>query len=162
MEIKSTNVFKWLKSEQIKFIEGDDTDTETRTIVNQGIIRTYEEYVPRMEKTRKKINKLIQSVRYLPNDEETIKELTELRDSIGPWMIMPETESIGLWFRYNFEVKAFTGGDISVYDFKELDNIWYDFLGEPTTIRERGGYVLVMLSDEGIVYLNELQDKLSK
>ena len=32
--------------------------------------------------------------------------------------------------------------------------IWLDFLGEPAEIRESGGYILVMLSDNGVKFLN--------
>jgi hypothetical protein len=32
--------------------------------------------------------------------------------------------------------------------------IWFDFLGEPSDIRESGGYILVMLSDDGVRFLN--------
>ena len=44
---------------------------------------------------------------------------------------------------------------ISDYD------IWYDYLGEQTRIREIGGNVIVMLSNEGVEYLNDIANRVS-
>jgi hypothetical protein len=40
--------------------------------------------------------------------------------------------------------------------------VWYDYLGEQTRIREIGGTVIVMLSNEGVEYLNGIANRVSE
>jgi len=40
-------------------------------------------------------------------------------------------------------------------------NIWLDYLGDQTRIRELGGYIAVMLSDLGVKYLNGISKEVS-
>jgi hypothetical protein len=112
-----------------------------------------DEYCQRIETTRKKIGKVwipTQLQAYNPGDVEIIQALY---DAIGVYRIsnVLEGKSFDIWHKMKSDgTYHYPGG-----------NDWYDYLGD-NKITTIGGFVVVVLSDYGVKWLNEIADTVKK
>ena len=138
----TTSVSKWLKSVQLP-----NEPHSLMTAITPAVL----DHAPRMAKTRDKIGKLLELIGDVDSyGESLVEDLILLRECISPYMIpQRETHLMGdtyYWYK--------TGLPDQNPDHMNGGVIWLDFLGEPSVIRESGGYILVMLSDDGVKFLN--------
>ena len=145
----TTSVSKWLKSVQLP-----NEPNSLMTAITPAVL----DHAPRMAKTRDKIIKLLELIgdvdsykdSFVSERESLVEDLNLLRECISPYMIpQRETHLMGdtyYWYK--------TGLPDQTPDHMNGGVIWLDFLGEPAEIRESGGYILVMLSDDGVRFLN--------
>jgi hypothetical protein len=113
-------------------------------------------YIQRIETTRSKIAKLVDSL-----DEQshrhrigkTRRILQCVRGALNVYKIPSYHENDHFYvYEYNTKAKQFNSSGYV---------IWNDFLGNPnTSIRTAGGYIAVMLSNKGVNQLNEIARKL--
>ena len=79
------------------------------------------------------------SLRYTP--------IESIMNAIGVYRIPPPSEKRPhLWYREESNNWIYTG-DMLVDD-------WYDYFGNPHIITTSGGMITVLLSDEGVEYMN--------
>ena len=124
--------------------------------ISQGVLwAKMNEELPRIERTKKKIEFLMDSMKSsfyeTPHQYKTRMNLEKLHHSIGLYKVPSFADDNSyLWSRPD----------------KDHDNtfhvgsVWFDYLGNPS-IRLTGGYVVVMLSDEGVEYLNGIANMVS-
>ncbi len=149
LQVKKSNIWHWVNS--IRIPHRKNSPNHSMAMAN--------DYVPRCETIRKKIQSLIPAM-----DEATKKTngsrlvirigteifkgdeiLHTLCSAIGVYNIKRWDESkIGQWTQNG----TFIIGDE-----------WLDYLGDQS-IRKAGGHIVVMLSDEGVNQLNEIARKL--
>ena len=142
MKIKQTNISKYLQY--------------AHTNLHSDYIPT----VDKVKRTREKLNNVIQrdvkkhggvlltTFRDMGADFMTDKERIEsIMNAIGVYRIPPPSEKRPhLWYREESNNWIYTG-DMLVDD-------WYDYLGNPHIITTSGGMITVLLSDEGVEYMN--------
>ena len=118
----------------------------------------HSDYTPNVEKvnrTREKLNNVIQRdvkehggvllTSFRREDFLTDKERIEsIMNAIGVYRIPPISQKQSyLWNRI----------DLPDYNSEKQD--WYDYLGNPDIITTSGGMITVLLSDEGVEYMNK-------
>jgi hypothetical protein len=109
-----------------------------------------DEYFQRTETTYKKIGKVwipTQLQVYNPGDAEIIQALY---DAIGVYRIsnVLDGKSFDIWHKMKSDdTYHYPGG-----------NVWHDYLGD-NKITTVGGFVVVVLSNKGVKWLNEIADK---
>lgn len=149
LQVKKSNIWHWVSSVRIP---------HRKNSPNHSMAMAHD-YVPRCETIRKKIRILISAIdeatKKTNGSRLTIRIGTEifkgedilhtLCSAIGVYNIKRWDESkIGQWTQNG----TFIIGDE-----------WLDYLGDQS-IRKGGGYIVVMLSDEGVNQLNEIAHKL--
>ena len=159
LEIQSSTISKWVNS----------------TSIHGGVLRSWDDaelikqYVTRIDKTRYKIKSLMNAL----NESQNKGTLGRLVVSVstdgvheglvdGKTMLEELYNALGLYLVQKWSgdlVRGFTFWTL----FRGLETIegkvWWDYLGDQS-IRENGGRVVVMLSDEGVKRLNEIANKL--
>jgi hypothetical protein len=139
MKIKQTNISKYLQY--------------AHTNLHSDYIPT----VDKVKRTREKLNNVIQrdvkehggvlltTFRDMGADFMTDKERIEsIMNAIGVYRIPPISQKQSyLWNRI----------DLPDYNSEKQD--WYDYLGNPHIITTSGGMITVLLSDEGVEYMNK-------
>lgn len=139
MEIKETGIAQWVESRQIP----DDLVPVVVNAYGKGSFDTIlNDYQDRIEETKRKIASLMFTKDLAP---DWSSQLGLIYSVLGLYTI-----SGGVAWRRNVD-------NITSLP----DHVWYDYLGEQTRIREVGGTVIVMLSNEGVSYLNDIANELS-
>ena len=142
MKIKQTNISKYLQ------------------YAHTNLHSDYTPNVEKVNRTREKLNNVIQrdvkkhggvllaTFRDMSADFMTDKERIEsIMNAIGVYRIPPPSEKRPhLWYREESNNWIYTG-DMLVDD-------WYDYFGNPHIITTSGGMITVLLSDEGVEYMN--------
>lgn len=148
----TSNISPWLHSIQ-------------QTFRTNELFTTIDDYVLRVRNTRKKINSILNTLYALEEKwglpigsyKERISDMIAIRDAIGVYGIYHpahskrEKEPNMLWNTYDPFVLS---------DYKEGKE-WLDYFGVDDGITEVGGYVVVSLSDSGILYLNSIWEGVS-
>lgn len=137
MKIKQTNISKYLQCAHTNL---------------------HSDYTPNVEKvsrTREKLNNVIQRdvnenggvllTSFRGEDFLTDKErIQSIMNAIGVYRIPPISQKQSYpWNRL----------DLPYYNSEKED--WYDYLGNPHIITTSGGMITVLLSDEGVEYMNK-------
>jgi hypothetical protein len=137
MKIKQTNISKYLQ------------------YAHTNLHSDYLPTVDKVKRTREKLNNVIQRdvkehggvllTSFRREDFLTDKERIEfIMNAIGVYRIPPISQKQSyLWNRI----------DLSDYNSEKQD--WYDYLGNPHIITTSGGMITVLLSDEGVEYMNK-------
>jgi hypothetical protein len=137
MKIKQTNISKYLQY--------------AHTDLHSDYIPT----VDKVNRTREKLNNVIQRdvkehggvllTSFRREDFLTDKERIEsIMNAIGVYRIPPISQKQSyLWNR------------IDLPDYNSEKQEWYDYLGNPHIITTSGGMITVLLSDEGVEYMNK-------
>jgi hypothetical protein len=137
MKIKQTNISKYLQY--------------AHTNLHSDYIPT----VDKVKRTREKLNNVIQRdvkehggvllTSFRREDFLTDKERIEsIMNAIGVYRIPPISQKQSyLWNR------------IDLPDYNSEKQEWYDYLGNPHIITTSGGMITVLLSDEGVEYMNK-------
>ena len=152
LQVKKSNISHWVSSIRIPHRENSP---------NHSMAMAHD-YAPRCMAIRKKIQSLISAI-----DESKKKTnggylavrigteifkadeiLHTLCSAIGVYNIRRWSEDMGHWTGQWTQHGTFNVGDE-----------WVDYLGDQS-IRKGGGYIVVMLSDEGVKSLNEIAHKL--
>ena len=148
LETKTSPISKWVESIRIP---------NRKNNPNYAMARSHN-YNHRVEKTKKKIQSLNDAIQpyrwvYHAGDGKIMKAndiLDELYKTIGVYQISGKNEKVWcLWRR-----PRPSGEGMGAFA-TEFGTEWFDYLGTQS-IRESGGYVVVMLSDEGIEFLNKI------
>ena len=146
----TTSVSKWLKSVQLP-----NEPHSLMTAITPAVL----DHAPRMAKTRDKISKLLELIgdvnsykdSFVSERESLVEDLILLKNYIYPYMIPHKDGKLGETYYW---YKAGLSNRTPDQPMSSGGAIWLDFLGEPSVIRESGGYILVMLSDDGVKFLN--------
>ena len=141
-----------------------------------------DDYTLRIWDIRKKINSMLDiwfhsvstSKSKLNFGNMNTWDIMDIRDAIGVYGIYHCDDprrviapSNVLWYQVDrpsndsrpyIEKKNFNGKDFVV---RKQGKEWIDYFGDDKIIIDRGGWVIVSLSDEGIEYLNEIADKVA-
>jgi hypothetical protein len=152
LQVKKSNIWHWVSSVRIP---------HRKNSPNHSMAMAHD-YAPRCMAIRKKIRTLISAI-----DESKKKTnggylavrigteifkgdeiLHELLSAIAVYNIRRWSEDMGHWTGQWTQHGTFNVGDE-----------WVDYLGDQS-IRKGGGYIVVMLSDEGVKQLNEIAHKL--
>ncbi len=153
METTNTNISPWLHSIQHSF----------RT---HGLFTTIDDYVLRIETTREKINYLLHKIHMLELElaipigsyHDRIGDMIAIRDAISVYGIYHPAhkrrlDSNILWHSY--------GPRLQKSNARKEGKEWLDYFGVDDGITDVGGYVVVSLSDSGILYLNSIWEGVS-
>jgi len=137
MKIKQTNISKYLQ------------------YAHTNLHSDYLPNVDKVKRTREKLNNVIQRdvkehggvllTSFRREDFLTDKERIEsIMNAIGVYRIPPISQKQSyLWNR------------IDLPDYNSEKQEWYDYLGNPHIITTSGGMITVLLSDEGVEYMNK-------
>ena len=137
MKIKETNISKYLQ------------------YAHTNLHSDYTPNVEKVNRTREKLNNVIQRdvkehggvllTSFRREDFLTDKERIEsIMNAIGVYRIPPISQKQSyLWNR------------IDLPDYNSEKQEWYDYLGNPHIITTSGGMITVLLSDEGVEYMNK-------
>jgi hypothetical protein len=137
MKIKQTNISKYLQ------------------YAHTNLHSDYTPNVEKVNRTREKLNNVIQRdvkehggvllTSFRREDFLTDKERIEsIMNAIGVYRIPPISQKQSyLWNR------------IDLPDYNSEKQEWYDYLGNPHIITTSGGMITVLLSDEGVEYMNK-------
>jgi hypothetical protein len=137
MKIKQTNISKYLQ------------------YAHTNLHSDYTPNVDKVKRTREKLNNVIQRdvkehggvllTSFRREDFLTDKERIEsIMNAIGVYRIPPISQKQSyLWNR------------IDLPDYNSEKQEWYDYLGNPHIITTSGGMITVLLSDEGVEYMNK-------
>ena len=149
LQVKKSNIWHWVES--IRIPNRKNSPNHSMAMAN--------DYVPRIESIRKKIQSLISAI----GESKKKTNSGYLAVRIGTEILKGEDilreihSAIGV---YNIkrwdEDKTAIWGNLTSY---LLSNEWVDYLGDQS-IRKGGGHIVVMLSDEGVNQLNEIAHKL--
>ena len=156
METKETGIAQWVESRQIP----DDLEpVMVNAFGKDPFDKILKDYEDRIKETKRKIESLItkelDSDRYKTFAEYQESDLNLICSAIGVYTI-----SGGVIHKCHRRTN-YPGPDITTcLPISDYD-IWYDYLGEQTRIREIGGNVIVMLSNEGVEYLNDIANRVS-
>ena len=156
LQVKKSNIFQWVDS--IRIPNRKNSPNHSMVMAN--------DYVPRIESIRKKIQSLISAigeskkktnggylaVRIGTDVFKGDDILVELHSAIGVYNILPLDGDDNQVRQYAYAHWTKNGMNI-------FGNEWPDYLGDQS-IRKGGGHIVVMLSNEGVVHLNEIAHKL--
>ncbi len=152
LQVKKSNIFQWVDS--IRIPHRKNSPNHSMAMAN--------DYVPRIESIRKKIQSLISAigeskkktnggylaVRIGTDVFKGDDILVELHSAIGVYNIL-------CWEGDDNQVRQYwTKNGMTIFG-----NEWPDYLGDQS-IRKGGGHIVVMLSHAGVVHLNEIAHKL--
>jgi hypothetical protein len=155
LQVKKSNIWHWVES--IRIPNRKNSPNHSMAMAN--------DYVPRIESIRKKIQSLISAIGeskkktnsgYLAVriGTEILKGediLREIHSAIGVYNIKRWDENkIGHWTQLTTYLPNY---------YQVVGDEWVDYLGDQS-IRKAGGHIVVMLSDEGVNQLNEIAHKL--
>ena len=158
LEIQSSTISKWVNSISIPvpmLRSWDDAES-------------IKQYVTRIDKTRYKIKSLMDALNESQNKGThgrlVVRVSTDGVEGLvdGKTMLEELYNVLGMYL-----VRKWTDGD-SLFGcwtlsrgIETIEGVeWWDYLGDQS-IRETGGRVVVMLSDEGVKRLNEIANKLN-
>jgi len=152
METKETGIAQWVESRQIP---EDLVPVVVNAFGKDPFDKILDDYQDRIKETKRKIESLI--TKELDSDWSSqfrVSNLNLICSAIGVYTI-----SGGVVHKCHRRTN-YPGPDITTcLPISDYD-IWYDYLGEQTRIREIGGNVIVMLSNEGVEYLNDIANLL--
>jgi|LakMenEpi03Aug12_release.lakeMendotaPanAssembly.Ray.scaffolds.fasta_scaffold499289_1 hypothetical protein len=148
METKETHIAQWVESRQIP---EDLVPVVVNAFGKDPFDKILKDYEDRIEETKRKIESLITK----ELDFDWSSHLNLICSAIGVYTISAGV--VHKWHRRN----NYHGEPISTCLPLSEGNIWYDYLGEQTRIREIGGTIVVMLSNEGVEYLNGISNRVS-
>jgi hypothetical protein len=173
METKETHISPWLHSIQYTAL----TPGRDLFYYNSSVRSTT---VLRIMNTKEKINSILDTLYGLEEKlgvpigpyQERIRDMVAIRDAIGVYTIFrpdPDTEERQrniLWQRYELDserTRPASGFAPKKYRLDPHNDVreWLDYLGKDDVITEEGGWVVVSLSDSGILYLNSIREGVS-
>jgi hypothetical protein len=145
LPVNKSNIFHWVS--YIRFPNRNNSPNHSMAMAN--------DYEPRCETIRKKIQSLISAVdvatKKTNGSRLTIRIGTEIFK--GDDILREIYSAIGVYnIRRWDEDKTAIWANLTSY---LLSTEWVDYLGDQS-IRKGGGHIVVMLSDEGVNQLNEI------
>ncbi len=148
-QVKKSNISQWVSS--IRIPHRKNSPNHSMAMAN--------DYEPRCETIRKKIQSLIPAIdvatKKTNGSRLTIRIGTEIFK--GEDILRELHSAIGVYnIRRWDEDKTAVWANLTSY---LLSTEWVDYLGDQS-IRKGGGHIVVMLSDEGVNQLNEIAHKL--
>jgi hypothetical protein len=149
MKTKETGITQWVESRQIP---EDLVPVVVNAFGKDPFDKILKDYEDRIEETKRKIESLI--TKDLASDWSS--HLSLIYSALGVYTI-----SGGVVHKCHRRTN-YPGPDITTCLPISDYNVWYDYLGEQTRIREIGGTVIVMLSNEGVEYLNGIANRVSE
>jgi hypothetical protein len=183
MEMKELNIHTYIHTSGIaQWVESRQYPEDIAAVVESAFgkdsfDKILDDYQDRIEETKRKIISLADKLLPL-----MVKDLASDRSSQSGKMTADENalmkaiiidrvnrvcSSLGVYTICGGVVHKchrrtnYPGPDITTCLPISDDHIWYDYLGEQTRIREIGGTIIVMLSNEGVEYLNEIANRVS-
>jgi len=148
MEIKETNRSHYLKSKQIYVdVRVSDDDPLVSDIINKwvGVVNTTRQKMKNVITKDQREHGGVLLTFGRSDDFLTHKERIEyLMDEIGVYWVPPVKQGQPyLWYRREPD-----------YHHSQEGIQWYDYFGD-SSITQSGGLVVVLLSDEGVKYMNK-------
>jgi len=144
-------------SKRLTTIQFPNTRTASSRLVDNELI--IEEYRQRTYATRGKITKILLPFQMGQAYNDDVRNLLDwLQDAIGVYDVPPIVPSK---HRRNRQIDRLWTKMTTNVDGGFEGNYWHDYLGDKN-IATTGGRVVVVLSDEGVKWLNEIADKVKE
>ena len=158
MKIKQTNRAHYLKSKHIYFderlIDANLDGNFMSDFINEwaGAVNTTRQKMKNVITKDQREHGGVLLTSFRREDFLTDKERIEhLMDEIGVYWVPPAKQGQPyLWYRREPDYHHSQGNGVCILRSSE----WYDYFGD-SSITQSGGLVVVLLSDEGVEYLNK-------